>query len=52
MTNIPLETKQNGSAHEYKFYCYFKASELNKSNFISHMFQTYLLRKIVVGSYF
>ena len=25
MTNFPYKTKQNGSAHKYKYYCYSEA---------------------------
>ena len=50
MTNIPFETKQSGSTQEYKFYCYSEASAVHKNK--CHLFQTDLLRKTIVGSYF
>ena len=29
-TNNPCETRQNDSAHDYKYYCYSELSEENK----------------------
>ena len=52
MTNISYEREQNGSVHEYKFYCCYETTEEYKIKYISHMVQNYSLRKTIVGSYF
>ena len=31
MTNNPYETRQNGSTHKYKYYCYSEVFEVYKN---------------------
>ena len=51
MTNIPYETKQNGSAHEKRFIAILKHLKYIKIS-KSYIFQVYSLRKTIVGSNF
>ena len=35
MTNSPYKTRQNGSDHEYKYYCYSEVSKVYKNKQIN-----------------